>query len=112
MSESRREYIKRVSELSQMLSARAPGGLWGDIYADAVTLIKLGRRAERDAERVCNEEGYESKDEQIEKRARAIAEKYGLTADTQGDPRGYCLRLHGAGLRGNSWGGDEAGYGV
>jgi hypothetical protein len=40
----------------------------------------------------------------------------GLCVRTHGDPRGYTLRLHAlegaAPLAGNTWGGDEDGYGI
>lgn len=81
---------------------------------DAMKLQRLGRRAHRNAERYCSEQGYEDRYEpekaRIERQAAEILAPYGLTAQVTGDPRGYCLKIMG--LPGNTWGGDESGFGI
>jgi len=50
--------------------------------------------------------------ESAEKRAAKIAATFGAKILTQGDPRGYCLKLKLKSGRHNTWGGPEAGFGV
>ena len=89
------------------------------IADDALTLIRYGRTLHGLAERACN--GYHDDDEanrddakarRLEEKAGKIAAEYGGTVETQGDPRGACLRLHLPTGVYNTWGGMEAGYAV
>lgn len=79
---------------------------------DAMRLQRLGLRALRRAEKWCNVPDYEPEPEgeRIAKLAAEILAPYGLTAQVTGDPRGYCLKIMG--LPGNTWGGDESGFGI
>ena len=92
------------------------------IVADVNTLGSIGARLKRHEERMCSYEDYYNRHisadgetdktaERLEARAAKIAAKYGATIKS-GDPRGYVLHIHRAGLRGNTWGGDEHGYGL
>lgn len=94
---------------------------------DAESLIRLGKRAARIAERQCNgiqrydakarmvlsswTEADEAKAERERKRiateARAILAPYGATLITvTGDPRGFCLKFRLASERSNSMAGE------
>lgn len=112
---------KETAELAAMLAlrcmaAKAPH----QIAADALMLSRLASAAESNALALCNgdrqQDAYDRKKESIERRANAIAAGYWLRAKCGGDPRGYCLRLYSTNakrpLRGNTWGGDQEGYGV
>lgn len=93
-----------------------------EISGDIETLGRLGARLVRHEERMCScadyynahtaEDGSNPIGERIEARAAKIAAKYGAKINAQGDPRGYCLYIVRDGLRGNTWGGDEHGFGV
>jgi hypothetical protein len=48
----------------------------------------------------------------IETRVIGLAGEYGIKAETQSDPRGYAVKLHFPDKRGNTLGGDEAGWGI
>ena len=47
-----------------------------------------------------------------ESRIRRLLESYDVGVSLNGDPRGYCVKLHFASGRYNTWGGAESGYGV
>lgn len=91
------------------------------IARDVEALGRLGARLKAHEERMASYEGYynshidaEGEDKtgpKIEAKAEAIAKKYGATV-RGGDPRGYVLHIHKPGLRGNTWGGDESGFGI
>jgi hypothetical protein len=81
---------------------------------DAMTLVKMTRGIVRHAENECNREVTPREIAADAKRCAAVealAASYGLTV-RYGDPRGYVVHLVGPGVRGNTWGGDESGYGV
>ncbi|MFG1205588.1 hypothetical protein [Xanthobacter flavus] len=128
--------IHPAIELAAVLSAEAWSG--EDISppaphliaADAVTLLQIGARVKRWAERACNGiERYDAKarrvlaswteaDEAAKDKADArhrtqanlIAARYGATATIGGDPRGFVLRLVLASGRTNTT--DHDGWGV
>lgn len=98
---------------------------------DAESLVRLGKRALRLAERRCNgierydvgarrvlaswtdadETAAEKAVERIEREARDILGKYGATdINASGDPRGFCLRFRLASGRSNSF--DHGTWGV
>lgn len=56
----------------------------------------------------------ETKEKTYEKRISEYAEKLGIKAVFDGDPRGYTVKLHAKDGKGpyNTFGGQEAGYGV
>lgn len=82
------------------------------IAIDAATLSKIAKALQSLAVAQCNRE-WTKRDEtrrlNLAKEAHAIAEAYGLTVTTHGDPRGYVVRLHGDGIYRNGWG---DGFGV
>lgn len=93
------------------------------IVADVNALGAIGARVRRHEESMCSDEHYynrhatdDDKPDPIiaraEKRAAKIAEKYGAKIDAGGDCRGYAFSIHKPGLGGNTWGGDESGYGL
>lgn len=98
-----RHYFQRPKFMSASTAAQ-----------DAMKLQRLGRRATRNAERYCNITDYEPRYNQectrILKAAAEILDTYDLVPKLSGDPRGYCLKIKG--LPGNTWGGDEAGFGI
>jgi len=79
---------------------------------DAAELVSIGARVNRYGALDCNYGSTPRRDKTADKlilRARAIAAMYGLTIRTDGDCRGYILRLAGEGLPSNNLGG---GYGL
>jgi hypothetical protein len=83
------------------------------IARDAEALASIARTLHRLAEQDCNTGLNAAQDrmrDRLAKNAAEIAQRYGLTARTHGDPRGFGLYLRG--LPGNTWGGDESGFGV
>lgn len=111
--------IENVTQLAAHLGAItarshfAPQCTRGAAYA-AMKLQRLGRRAIRNAERYCTIPNYEpyynAECARILKAAAEILDKYDLVPKLSGEPRGYCLKIKG--LPGNTWGGDEAGFGI
>lgn len=104
-------------ELSRLCPEIPPNQIARDVEA----LGRLGARLKAHEERKASYESYynshidaDGEDKtgpKIEAKAAAIAKKYGATVQS-GDPRGYVLHLHKAGLRGNTMGGDESGFGI
>ena len=90
------------------------------IVADAIKLSRIAATVSRHAVNLCNVPDYQkvwdAKTPGLLLAAFNVALQYGCTAKIQGDPRGHVLRLFakpGAPeLRGNTWGGDEDGYGI
>lgn len=113
------EDVLQAAALAVMLERRRGNA---SVYPppDVQELFALGRRAAALALKQCNDPRWSDKDEKAqtrcEKRANEIVEPYGLRAEVQGDPRGYCLKLFSTDkrkpLRGNTFGGDESGYGI
>lgn len=113
--ENRMALVTQIARLCPHVSASV-------IAADVRKLGTIGKRAHRHAERMCSEEGYynahtdedgnDTLDDKLEAQAQKIASKYGLQARTAGDPRGFVLYVTGKGIRGNTWGGDEHGFGI
>lgn len=113
--------ILNVSTLTAHLMARVEHSserfirTAASVAQDAMALQKLGRRANKLAERACSDSSY-SEEKQAAEEARIaskvdnILRPYGLTAKISSDPRGYCLKIQG--LPGNTWGGDEEGFGI
>ena len=94
-----------------------------EIAQDVETLGRIGARVRLHEERMCSYEDYYERHkpdedgtdrliERAEKRATAIAAKYGMTVEVGGDCRGFAFHLRRPGLRGNTWGGDEHGFGL
>lgn len=110
------------TRLALELARLCPGISATQIARDVETLANIGARLHRHEERMCSyedyynshtaEDGSDPTAERLEKKAAAIAAKFGATITARGDPRGYCLYVHKAGLRGNTWGGNEHGFGI
>lgn len=87
---------------------------------DIQDLINKAKRYTTIQERWCSEEMsdgvrslLEGKETGLQNDIRAIASRYDLRVHFDGDPRGYCVKLHT--IRGdvyNTWGGKESGYGI
>ncbi len=112
---------KELAELAALLATRAPTVAPSRIAADAMKLARYGASQLTNASNLCNvpdyQARYDRKRDNIKKHAQDVAGAYSLRVELSGDPRGFCLKLHGMGgnsvpVRGNTWGGDESGYGV
>lgn len=86
------------------------------IAMDAAKLKSMARGVHRLDEAACERELSEREETRRGKLLGLIRElvaAYGITrVDHNGDPRGYAVYLHFPGGRGNSWGGDERGWGI
>ncbi len=105
--------LARRSKLSKCISANG-------IANDALALIRLGSQATTAATNLCNVANYQNT---FEKRKASILARlapferaYNVTFEVGGDPRGCVLKMHAVKgskpLAGNTWGGDESGYGI
>lgn len=77
-------------------------------------LMMLGRRAQRNAENLCNVQDYVDKQDSIVKAVQKTLTEAGVSAKFKvgGDPRGYCLKIGLPDGSYNTWGGAEEGWGV
>lgn len=111
---------KEIATLAAMLAIRCPARGHDRIAADALKLARYGSAALTNATALCNvpnyQARYDKKRDSIRGHANALAAGYALRVELTGDPRGYCLRLFSNSaalpLAGNTWGGDESGFGV
>lgn len=73
----------------------------------------LGIKCQRNAEKLCNVEGYDDQRDQLRAKLEKIKTKHGAQFDATvtGDPRGYCLKVLMPQGDYNTWGGAEDGYG-
>lgn len=100
-------------QLAAMLMQRAPGGTTINVAAiDAATISTIAHQIAGLALKSCNY-GLTDRDEKRWERLKgelaAVAAGYGLTVTTNGDVRGYVVRLHGDDIYRNGWG---DGFGV
>lgn len=82
---------------------------------DAGKLKAMARSHRRLMEQACNQElsGRETaRVQKLRKTITDIAADYKITVSFHGDPRGYTVYLHFPDGRGNTWGGDETGWGI
>lgn len=86
------------------------------VAMDAAKLKSMARAVGRLDEAQCNRdltEREEMRRTKLLQAIRALAAEYGITkVDHNSDPRGYAVYLHFPDGRGNSWGGDERGWGI
>lgn len=83
-------------------------------------MVNKAKRHHTIQTRYCSEEMTEEvrtiterKEAALEKDIREIAERYGLRAKFDGDPRGFTVKLHAPGGDvWNTWGGASTGYGI
>lgn len=84
------------------------------IAADVLKFRRMASTAESLAMKQCNSADWNEADvakrDRLRERGNELAKAYGLTVKVGGDPRGFTFKL--IGLPGNSWGGDEEGYGL
>jgi hypothetical protein len=115
----RTKYRSRVEnklepfQLAAMLAQRAPAGTTINVVAiDAATIANIAKQIAALALKSCNY-GMNERDEKRWERLKGelvpIAKGYGLTVTTNGDVRGYVVRLHGDDIYRNGWG---DGFGV
>lgn len=111
----------QISQLAAMLVLRLPRKSANTHWAavDAGKLTNLAKKADLHATNLSNgyvtQEWYDEAQETIFTKANVLLQRYHLRAEVGGDPHGYCLKLFatkGESLRGNTMGGDEAGWGV
>lgn len=87
---------------------------------DELETLEAAIMDEKENLALCNgwrqQEAHDKKRASIEAKANEIAGHYWLRAKAGGDPRGFCLHLFSTNkkrpLGGNTWGGDEAGWGI
>lgn len=88
---------------------------------DSLLLCRIAATATRIATALCNgemqQDTFASKKKRLAARLDYLRARYDVRFEIGGDPRGYVLRMfagdgRSAKLRGNGWGGDEAGYGI
>lgn len=79
-------------------------------------MVRMSKSYSRIQEHDCNgtkTKRMESTERGLEKRISAIAEKFGLKVEFQGDPRGFTVKLHAQKSNVyNTLGGSESGYGI
>lgn len=98
--------------LAAILAARRTNMTPWQAATDAAQLVMIGRRLINLGIASSNKGDTPQRDkahEHLTSEASVIANKYGLSAESSGDPRGYVLRLHGEGLPRNNMG---DGFGV
>ena len=101
-----------TARLAVMLARREPKRAEHLVSGDAMAFHRLAVGLRSLAVAACNADltsGQEIRQDGLHRRAEDLAKSYGLTV-REGDPRGYVLHL--VGLPGNTWGGDESGWGV
>lgn len=109
--------ILEIAEFAALLARQCPNASRGQIAHAVAVLIRQARKLHRLAEKACNSL-------HTERDARAwivatsasvaICEMLGVPCKviSNGDPRGYVLRLRFDDGTHNTWGGEEEGYGV
>lgn len=113
--------VNEEAELAVKL-AQLNSKLWDKVRTpsmlalDAAKLKSMARAVGRLDEAQCNRdltEREETRRAKLLEAIRALAAEYGITrVEHNSDPRGYAVYLHFPDGRGNSWGGDERGWGI
>lgn len=106
-SEQRKAREKAIAVIARNFpQVSNPTGLQDDLY-------KLGLKAQRNAEKLCNVTDHVDQREKLRAALGKIEEKHGITlnAEIGGDPRGFCLKVIMPEGDYNSWGGRESGWG-
>lgn len=112
-------------EFAGKMSREFPDFTLAEVTEFAEELMRLARRHGKLAERECNghqtwdgnwDEAAAKRDElageRLEARITKLCERMGCGVKFGGDPRGYTVLLILPSGRGNTWGGDEHGWGV
>lgn len=116
-----KDTVKQASDLiDSMRKAKVKRfGIWKfglQDRKDLENLVRLAKEYHKIQEHDCNgtkTERMNAREINIETEIRAMVAKYGLKVHFDGDPRGYCVKLHAP--QGNVWntlGGRETGYGI
>lgn len=107
---------REQAELLAYLAKRFPSEPTPKLIFDVKALGAIGRGCRKAEERYANGDITDEILTQYENKMGAAAatllKRYGLWVKIGGDPRGFCFYLFGDGLRGNTWGGDEHGFGL
>lgn len=76
-------------------------------------LMVMGKRAQRNAENLCNLGDYKDRRDSIARSVRAVLTDAGIETKFKvgGDPRGFCLKIVLPDGNYNTWGGAEEGWG-
>ena len=110
-----------LAHLSAILAFRCNHKNPAWVASDALLLCRIGATAARLATALCNgqieQDEFDRKKSRLLPRLTEAAARYDVRFEIGGDPRGYVLRMFAKDgrsqkLRGNTWGGDEAGYGI
>ena len=112
-----------ITKAGRKLSGELSNAIHG--YAmpgDCSELNRLAKRYHRLQETACNESMNEIQQTMHNASERAIEKKIVTIVASMpsvlkgvhfgGDPRGYCVKLIRVDGRGNTWGGDEEGWGI
>lgn len=79
-------------------------------------LVRLAKEYHKIQEHDCNgtkTPRMESRESNIETEIKTITTKFGLKVHFDGDPRGFCVKLHAPKNDvWNTWGGADTGYGI
>lgn len=118
-------YRSDREEFLVRLAIELPGVPHAAILYHGRAILRAARKLGTLAVALCNgdidQDAYDAaKDRAVARVQRVLAEMAAWTppnrrvtiAETGGDPRGYCLKLHLPSGKGNTWGGDECGWGV
>ena len=106
-----KEEMKRRAEAIAIVSRNFPNVKDAARMQD--DLHVLGIQCQRNAEKLCNLEGYDDQRDQLRAKLEKIKAKHGVqfSATVTGDPRGYCLKVIMPDGAYNTWGGAEDGFG-
>lgn len=110
---------KQVAELAALLAGRRAVNNPHWTAEDTLTICRIATTAQRIAVALCNgdieQDRFDATKSRLLKKLEPLVAPYGVRFEIGGDPRGPVLRMHSATkqpLKGNTWGGDEEGYGI
>ena len=106
-----KQEMREFAQFERVMYRNFPTWNW----EDGIELDKIARSLHHLAEVGCNyglTKRQETREANLEKKALAIADKYGFEIDFNGDPRGFPIYIHLPDGSYNSWGGQETGYGI
>ena len=109
---------KETAELAALLGERNPGSPACNA-SNALIMCRIASAAQRIAVDLCNgdieQHQFEKRKTALLHRLSAFEAPYKIRFEIGGDPRGYVTRISSTSkqpIRGNTWGGDEEGYGI
>lgn len=104
-----------IAHLAAILAERA---LPARAAALAMQLYEIGSKLSRLAVKECNDPSWSDRDTERRYKLAAMAQEalrsagFPVRVAANGDPRGHGLHIFFDPPRGNTWGGDEAGFGI